>query len=235
MKKRLSQFFIAISLILLLFFPFRIIGWLDQFFTPYFSPITAYFSGPELTFPNGQKDLYAFPDIPDQWNVQDQRFAIVVFDDQPLFYSPKSNKKKEGSLHISSRVRVFFMMKGWVFVATPDLSEAIGWIPRENIGFKSDFIKIKTWEFGSVGIKKDIYKAAYTIKNNASFYMQWQAVGSGLHLKGESHGHMMRYGNVIWAKKSQETVWKDFFFLDEDVFLYTEISVNPERKKALLL
>lgn len=186
--------------------------------------------GPGLLYPNKQEDLSAFSVVGDQWGSDDFRYVVVVEANTPVMYKPDARVKPRSRLDVSKRVCVLFKMKGWAFVGEPDYSEAIGWVSDEALGFKSDFSAIEMWEYGDVKMMNNSVTGTYEIKEFGHFSYAWRAYGGGLILKGDTTGQFMRCKAVIWAQKETTLVWEDFFFLDDEDFLYPEIMVNPGRR-----
>jgi hypothetical protein len=203
--------------------------------TPLMSPIKALFVGPALKYPNDRTDLASFSLVKGQWSVQESVFVLVGVNDLAVYSEPDSSGRPRHRLPVSSRVRVVFKMTGWSFIAEPDLSKAIGWVQTDYLGFQYNFQRVAQWDHGTVGVKKNGYSARYDVEPNGRFKMEWRAEGNGLLLKGDSLGAVFQFKDVFWMKKATPIHWKDFFYQDALELLYTEVSFNPKRKKALLL
>lgn len=203
--------------------------------TPIVAPVKALVLGPEIKYPNDKKNLEGFSLVPGQWAIEQTVFVMVGVDQLAVYFEPDHSGRPIARLSVSERVRVVFKMPGWAFIAKPDLSEAIGWVQTDYLGFQYNFLKVEHWDHGNVGIKKEGYSAHYTIKPDGRFMMKWRAEGNGLILKGDSYGGVYQFKDVFWFKKAKPVYWKDFFFQDEQEFLYPEVLFNPKRYKALLI
>lgn len=202
---------------------------------PVVSSLKTVFLGPDIKYPNDRTDLKSFSLVQGQWVFEDTAFVLVGVDELAVYFEPNNTGRPISRLSISDRVRVVFKMPGWSFIATPDLSKVIGWVQTDSLGFQYNFQKVTQWDHGSVGVKKNGYSARYIVKPNGQFMMQWRAEGNGLKLKGDSYGVVYQFKDVFWLKKANPVYWKEFFFQDDKELLYTEITFNPKRKKALLI
>lgn len=203
--------------------------------SPIIAPVKALFLGPAIKYPNGKTDLTKFPIVKGQWEIEKLVFVMVGIDQLAVYFEPNDSGRPIDRLSVSERVRVVFKMPGWSFVAKTDLSEAIGWVQTDYLGFQYNFQKVSQWEHGKVGIMKEGYSAKYNVKPNGRFMMSWKAEGNGLRLKGESYGAVYQFKDVFWLKKAKAVHWKDFFYQDTQEFLYPEITFNSKRKKAILI
>ena len=231
MKKILLQVLVIILVVASVRYRDQVLS----FAFPVISPVKTLLVGPDIKYPNGRTNLSSFSIVKGQWEIQDTAFVLVGVDKLAVYFEPDNSGRPISRLSISDRVRVVFKMPGWSFLAKPDLSDVIGWVQTDYLGFQYFFEKVTKWDYGSVGVRKNGYTAKYQIKPNGRFMMEWKAEGNGLKLKGDSYGVVYKFKDVFWLKKAKPVYWKDFFYQDEKELLYSEISFNPKHKKALLI
>lgn len=176
-----------------------------------------------LEFPEYEKQSPKFKSLlKDQWMGDKGNFLIVAKDNASYYARPDETTKPLGQLSYTKRVQLIFVVDKtqneennvWGFISHEGGKVPIGWILLDDLARPSLFKPLSRWDYDDFLYKKGQYIGDLHVKKNGHFFIKWQAEGNGLRLKGKYFGKFYAFENILWAKKSEFNIWKDFFYDD---------------------
>lgn len=178
---------------------------------------------PSLRYPESVSLPLDGEQISDQWTGDKGHFVLISKKNQAVYSASLHHAPLLGTVAFTQRVKIMFEEQGpsgaWVLVYSEDGQFPIGWLPAESVVRPSQFQRMEYWDFDNMTYKKGQYLGEMHVSRKGYFSLTWKAKGNGLILNGKHVGKMYEYGNIIWAKKSTFSVWKDFFVRKQDALI----------------
>ncbi len=176
----------------------------------------------ELVYPEYKKQAPKFKKLlKDQWMGDKGNFVLISRKETQYYSRPGAGKKELGTLSYTLRVQLLFIEDKtiteddpqlWGFVSYEGGKIPIGWVNLDNIARPSFFMPIIDWDFTDFKYKKGHYTGNIHINEKGLFFIKWKAEGNGLLLKGKYFGKFYGFEDMLWAKKNEFNIWKDFFY-----------------------
>ncbi|MBH38488.1 hypothetical protein CL658_05590 [bacterium] len=154
----------------------------------------------------------------------DRGFFLLVKDDINTKESPSVTANNYEKLVKSERVRILYEniqaseidgeFRNWVFIASETGKIHLGWLFKDQLLSKKEFLKYKPLESMEYIYEQGAIKSHIKIEQNGRFNLKWKASGRGLFLKGNDKGQLYIYDDIIWAKKEKQDFLYNFFITD---------------------
>jgi hypothetical protein len=162
--------------------------------------------------------------LKDQWMGDKGNFVLVSQENTPYYTEPSLTANKIGTLSFTQRVQLIFIVEKmiedensvWGFVTYEGGKVPVGWVNMDNLARPSFFTPLNSWDFEDFIYKKGHYIGDVHANKSGKFFIKWVANGNGLKLKGKHFGDFYVFDNILWAKKNEFNIWKDFFYEDKD-------------------
>ena len=159
------------------------------------------------------------------WEGDRGPFVMVSDNFLAIFSHPDTSSTRLGTLKMTDRVRAVYMMAPnpdypndiWVLVMNEAGTRNLGWVNRDGIVDQKQFRPLKKWEFGLFSYQKgEYYAICRPDTKTGRVWVDWEAKGKGLHLRGNHTGQFYIFEDIIWLKKDDPTIWVEFFFITID-------------------